>query len=146
MLITVNSDFYIISENLRFKCDLLSKYDSSFIKYLLWLSCLLSTTLITLRIICPILVPMLNLRKISTPFYIVSDSPAPHSKWMLLLKIESYQFLLYYNVHIKINWNFNCSYMAISSLIFVMIILSPVNHLNYFKDYMSYFGSYVKPM
>ena len=52
-----------------------------------------------------------------SPFNIVSDSPALHSKWLLLLKIE---ISLVVNFHFKMNSNFNCSYMAMSSLTYIL--------------------------
>ena len=54
------------------------------------------------------------------PFQIVSHSPALHSRWLLLLKIEIslVNFCLYYKI--KMKSNFNCSYMAISSLTYIM--------------------------
>ena len=52
-----------------------------------------------------------------SPFNIVSDSPALLSKWLLLLKIE---ISLVVNFHFKMNSNFNCSYMAMSSLTYIL--------------------------
>jgi hypothetical protein len=48
-------------------------------------------------------------------FKIVSDSSALHSKWLLLLKIEISALL-----QIKMNSNFNCSYMAMSRLTYIL--------------------------
>jgi len=47
------------------------------------------------------------------PFPIMSDSSTLHSKWLLLLKISAL-------LQIKMNSNFNCSYMAMSSLTYIL--------------------------
>jgi hypothetical protein len=52
------------------------------------------------------------------PFKIVSDSPALHSRWLLLLKIEI-SSIVHCSFSISQNeLNFNCSYMARSSSVF----------------------------
>jgi hypothetical protein len=55
-------------------------------------------------------------------FYIVSQSSALHSKWLLLLKIEMSLVINFCFITHKMNWNVNCSYMymAISSLTYIM--------------------------
>ena len=50
------------------------------------------------------------------PFKIVSWQPALHSRWLLLLKIEISSIVHF--CFIKMSSNFNCSYMAMSSLTF----------------------------
>jgi hypothetical protein len=50
------------------------------------------------------------------PFKIVSDSPALHLRWLLLLKIEISSMSIAALVQVKMSSNFNCSYMARSSL------------------------------
>ena len=56
-----------------------------------------------------------------SPFNIVSDSHALHSKWLLLLKIE---ISLVVNFCFTTNQNelknFNCSYMAMSNLTYIL--------------------------
>jgi hypothetical protein len=46
----------------------------------------------------------------------MSDSSALHSRWLLLLKIEIFQLSIAALLEIKMSLNFNCSYMAMSSL------------------------------
>jgi hypothetical protein len=55
-----------------------------------------------------------------SPFYIVSDSPAVHSKWLLLLEIEISLVINFCFITHQNELNFNCSYMAISSLTYIM--------------------------
>jgi hypothetical protein len=50
----------------------------------------------------------------------VSDSPALHSKWLLLLKIEISLVINFCFITHQNELNFNCSYMAISSLTYIM--------------------------
>ena len=55
------------------------------------------------------------------PCNIVSDSPALHSKWLLLLKIEiSLVVNFCFITNQKMKSNFNCSYMAMSSLTYIL--------------------------
>jgi hypothetical protein len=51
-----------------------------------------------------------------TPFNIVSDTSALHSKWLLLLKIYISLVVNCALLQIKMNSNFNCSYIAMSGL------------------------------
>jgi hypothetical protein len=51
-----------------------------------------------------------------SPFNFVSDSPALHSKWLLLLKIEISLVVNFCFITNQNELNFNCGYMAMSSL------------------------------
>ena len=55
-------------------------------------------------------------------FNSVSDSAALHSKWLLLPKIEISLLSISALLQIKMNSNFNCSYMAMSSLTYRYIL------------------------
>jgi hypothetical protein len=68
------------------------------------------------------------------PFKSVSDSPALHSRWLLLLKIEISSIV---HCCFSINQNelkFNCSYMAMSSLTYILLTWFSIWHLKLIEN------------
>ena len=55
-----------------------------------------------------------------SPFNSVSYSPALHSKWLLLLKIEISLVVIFCFITNQNELKFNCSYMAMSSLTYIL--------------------------
>jgi hypothetical protein len=56
------------------------------------------------------------------PYKIASDSPALHSRWLLLLKKKFLQLSFAALVQVKVSSNFNCSYIARSSLTYIPLL------------------------